>query len=905
MGYSGRVATEFPSPNNGGSAGTFPPLFRGQALVIAHGARRGFPSEYLMNTRRLLLGLLGLLTVPAFASPPPVMMGVNLAGAEFGSGYLPGTYNTHYTYPGVAQLDYYKARGIELIRLPFKWERVQHTLYGALDTIELGRIDTFLNLAEARGMRVILDMHNYARYNIAGTTYIIGSPEVPRAAFQDVWEKLAAHVKDRDCLWAYGIMNEPYGMGAYTWKDSAQVAVNGICLHDNRHAILIPGDQYSGAHWWLTHGAPLIAITDPANNLIFEAHQYFDNDSSGKYDASYDVEGANANTGVARLTSFVDWCNANGVRGFVGEYGVPDNDPRWTTLLDNTLSYLAANNVSGTYWAGGPWWSNYALSSEMRRVGEEAPQMSVLIPRGSGVGTRYWPPYVWYKDSIASGPAGSYSYNYKSTTASLAVNFADSGSASSSYGGAAGIRFDYTVPAGGWVGAGMHITNGVNLTPNFDRGHVLTFSIKGTAGSSVRVFFTAVGGALSQKIDTAAYVTTSGGWQQVRIPLSAFVNASFTGTQRVERLSFEGLPLDNTARTVQLDTFSIEKAEGVAPVVSVSSPGGTTFLVGVPFSATATASDAGSGIDYVAFLLDGETIAIDDTAPYAATLTLSSAGDHRLTAIAYDQQGNPARSSPVALIGQTSTPLIRYALDETSGSIINLGSVGATFNLTNTGGVNGRDGLSANGGGYAAAGLAGFGTAFDVLASGDGTYHSGSSGSPVGGGLATATTVPQSSLQGATGAFTYEALVKVSGVTSEQQILSHDGSGSSRGFLFRISGGSLRLYNGAADTIATIPTSGAHGFVANQWYHVAVSYDGNEGVAGNLKFYWTARSAAVTTANLIGTGTLAADLSGTVSNLLGVGTTTRSAFRVELIGSVDEVRISDAPLGANEFPVLW
>lgn len=857
-----------------------------------------------MNPLRIAIALAGLSTAPLLASPPPMMMGVNLSAAGFGSA-MPGVYGTDYIYPSASHLDYYKARGIELIRFPFKWERIQHALYGPLDTAELARLDTFLDQVEERGMRVILDMHNYARRNVSGASYLIGMTEVPRSAYQDAWEKIASHVKDRDCLWAYGIMNEPYSMGTYTWKDSAQVAVDGIRLHDTRHAILLPGDMYSGAHWWLTYSTNLLTVSDPANNLIFEAHQYFDNDSSGKYDASYDAEGASASTGVDRLTAFVNWCNANGVRGFVGEYGVPDSDTRWNTLLDNTLSYLAANNVSGTYWAGGPWWGTYALSTEMRRVGEEAPQMSVLIPRGGGAGTRYWPPYVWYKDSVASGPAGSYAYNYKSATASLTVNFADSGSATSSYTGAAGIRFDYTIPSGGWAGAGMHITNGVNLTPNFDRNHVLTFFIKGTAGSSVRVFFTAVGGALSQKIDTAAYVTTSSGWQQVRIPLSAFVNASFTGTQRAERLSFEGLPLDNTARTVQLDTFSIEKAESVAPVVSVASPGGTTFLVGAPFSATATASDAGSGIDYVAFLLNGEMVAIDDTAPYAATLTLPAAGDHRLTAIAYDVHGNPARSSPVALIGQTSTPLIRYSFDETSGAIVNLGSAGATFNLTNTGGVNGRDGLAANGGGYAASGLTGFGTAFNVLASGDGAHHGGSSGSPVGGGLATAAAMPQSNLQGATGAFTYEALVKVSGITSEQQIISHDGSGTSRSFLFRISGGTLRLYNGAVDTSATIPTSGAHGFVANQWYHVAVSYDGNEGVTGNLKFYWTARNSAATTANLIGTGTLAADLSGSVSNLLGVGTTTRSAFRVELVGSVDEVRLSDTALGANEFPVLW
>ncbi len=584
-------------------------------------------------------------------SGPPTMMGVNLAGAEFGDTF-PGTYNQHYVYPGVAQLDYYKARGIELIRMPFKWERLQHTLNGPLNAAELARIDTFLNLVEQRGMRVILDMHNYARYRISGTPYIIGSPEVPRSAYADVWSKLAAHVKDRDCIWAYGIMNEPYNMGTYTWKDSAQVAVNAIRAHDMRHTILLPGDAYSGAHWWLTHGANLITITDPANNVMFEAHQYFDNDSSGKYVGTYDTEGATPTSGIASLTNFVNWCKANNVRGFVGEYGVPDNDPRWITTLDNTLGYLASNNISGTYWAGGPWWGSYVLSSEMRRLGEEAPQMAALIARGSGVGTRYWPPYVWYKDAVSSSPSGSYTYNYKSTTATLAVDFDDATSAYSAYDGARGIRFSYTVPSGGWAGAGMHLNGGVNLAPNFQRNHVLTFYIKGTAGSSVRVFFRDLNGVTSAKVNTASYVTTSGSWQQVRIPLSQFLTSSFTGTSRADRLAFEGLPIDNTARVIQLDQFAIEKPESVSPTATVATSGGSSFAANAAFTANATASDA-SGIDFVEFLINGERVAIDETAPYSAAISIPAAGQHRLTAIAYDLHGNPGRSSVQTL---TITP---------------------------------------------------------------------------------------------------------------------------------------------------------------------------------------------------------------------------------------------------------
>ena len=40
--------------------------------------------------------------------------GVNLAGAEFGS-RLPGTYNSDYTYPTTAEINYFVGKGIEYV----------------------------------------------------------------------------------------------------------------------------------------------------------------------------------------------------------------------------------------------------------------------------------------------------------------------------------------------------------------------------------------------------------------------------------------------------------------------------------------------------------------------------------------------------------------------------------------------------------------------------------------------------------------------------------------------------------------------------------------------------------------------------------------------------------------------
>jgi len=60
-----------------------------------------------------------------------VMVGVNLAGGEFGD--VPGTYGRDYTYPGEKQFAYLASKGFPVARVPIRWERIQRKLLGPLD----------------------------------------------------------------------------------------------------------------------------------------------------------------------------------------------------------------------------------------------------------------------------------------------------------------------------------------------------------------------------------------------------------------------------------------------------------------------------------------------------------------------------------------------------------------------------------------------------------------------------------------------------------------------------------------------------------------------------------------------------------------------------------------------------
>jgi len=310
----------------------------------------------------------------------PVFFGVNLAGAEFG--LVTGAYGAAYVYPNNAELDYYKSKGLKMIRLPFRWERMQPEMNAELNSAELSRLMAFADAAKERGLFIIPDCHNFGRRTVGGTGYLIGSAQVPIAAFRDFWTKMAIAFKSRTNIWAYDIMNEPHDMlpAPARWFDIAQEAIYGIRSVDVTGNIMISGDAWSGAPNYGVPGSTseiLKNLIDPSNKLVYQAHVYFDNDASGSYDATYDTEGGTPTKGVERVKPFVDWLNANNKKGFVGEYGVPANDARWLVTLDNFLAYLKANCVNGTYWAGGPWWGTYPLSIEPA-AGADKPQIEVV-----------------------------------------------------------------------------------------------------------------------------------------------------------------------------------------------------------------------------------------------------------------------------------------------------------------------------------------------------------------------------------------------------------------------------------------------------------------------------------------------------------------------------------------------
>ena len=321
-------------------------------------------------------------TAESLPSRDVTMLGVNLASAC--GGVKHGVLNTNYFYPTMSDLYYFKSVGCRLFRFPFAWERVQHELGGELDTeLDVAEMEKVVAECERLGIYVMLDMHNYCRRLVNGTTYKFGQNDSILSAdhFADVWKKLAGVFSKYTNIYGYDIMNEPYGLTPGVWKKYAQAAINAIREVDITTPIVIEGESYASSSSWKTTGAKLSKqLTDPSNNIIWEAHCYFDADKSGHYlKGSYDEEVTTANQHINRIKPFVEWLTENKCKGILGEFGVPRNDARWLTMLDEVCSYLKENHVDGTYWVGGNGYSSDVVSVEpLKDFTQERAQMRVL-----------------------------------------------------------------------------------------------------------------------------------------------------------------------------------------------------------------------------------------------------------------------------------------------------------------------------------------------------------------------------------------------------------------------------------------------------------------------------------------------------------------------------------------------
>lgn len=283
------------------------------SLAVYTRSSEDVPAVDTANTQHLV--------IERHLSTPDYERGITVAGAEFGahsstdetldnfSNRRPGVHGTQYQYPSAATFDYLAARGIPLVRIPFRWERIQPRLKGRLDAQELARLKATVAAArQARpglpgGMKVILDVHNFGAYYEARSSSGPGRRRDFRERnfaqhLVDLWARLSGEFKSMPDVY-YGLMCEPVdaetaedgGRTAMTvaWEQACQQVVDRLRGAGDTKLIIVSGYLWSGVLNWATQH-PRGWVNDPENKILYEAHHYWDSNSSGHYCLSYEEE---------------------------------------------------------------------------------------------------------------------------------------------------------------------------------------------------------------------------------------------------------------------------------------------------------------------------------------------------------------------------------------------------------------------------------------------------------------------------------------------------------------------------------------------------------------------------------------------------------------------------------------
>ena len=264
---------------------------------------------------------------PAPTSPKWMsLLGITLSGGERSG--------AEFSYPGEAHLDYYNNFGINLVRIPFKWERLQPTLMGPLDPAEVAKLREVVRNADIRGINVFLVAYNMGKYN--GKT--LGTSELPAAALTDLWRRIAIEFRDGSFnIMGYQIMAKPEVLQG-TWPVIAQEAVYAIRESDIYRMILVDGECGSSAHTWVQCNPNLDIIdTGWGRRLAYSAVQFVDSDMSGSYVGTYDQEQVYGEKAVDLTKDFIQWSQAKGARPIIAEFAVPWDDKRYAIVLNNLL----------------------------------------------------------------------------------------------------------------------------------------------------------------------------------------------------------------------------------------------------------------------------------------------------------------------------------------------------------------------------------------------------------------------------------------------------------------------------------------------------------------------------------------------------------------------------------------
>jgi endoglucanase len=349
-------------------------------------------------------------TPQAYSTLP--FRGFNLAGCDFET----------FTPPCACDAVYFTKQGASIIRLPVLWEYLQPDINVPID-FSTGDALVYADLVReltASGLYVVIDLHNYMRYNpsdpgadIDGDDYIVGnnSPTAingPTAEqYGETWETIATEFVHNPLV-LFDLMNEPNHMSTTLILSNYNTVmpyirnVESIAGVDP-HIILLEGGAYSCMGLWTTaypsQGYPIANsevftpanINDPGNNYIIHVHEYFSgldgNLTTPCGSGSTECVNSDLVLSIENFPEFVSYLQTYSLKAYLGELnGIADNN--CAACINNLLSALETvpyspssgyGFIGWSGWAGGSFDTSYSLNLTPTYIGAKEVQTIQMI----------------------------------------------------------------------------------------------------------------------------------------------------------------------------------------------------------------------------------------------------------------------------------------------------------------------------------------------------------------------------------------------------------------------------------------------------------------------------------------------------------------------------------------------
>ncbi|KAI1817599.1 glycoside hydrolase family 5 protein [Poronia punctata] len=283
-------------------------------------------------------------------------VGVNESGAEFGEKALPGQLDKDYTWPNQTTINTLIGQGMNTFRIPILMERfIPNTLSGSVNQTYAAGLDNIVSYITGKGAYAIIDPHNYGRY--------YGNIITDGDGFKSWWTTMAKrYVYNNNVI--FDTNNEFHDEDNDLVAKLNQKAIDGIREAGAKSQyIFVEGNSWTGAWHWISSGTAdgMLKLTDPADKLIYEMHQYLDSDGSGTSDLC-----ASPTIGRERLKEATAWLQQNKKKAILGETAGGANT-QCITALQDMLGFMSDNSDVWTgwlWWGAGPWWGNYIFGME-------------------------------------------------------------------------------------------------------------------------------------------------------------------------------------------------------------------------------------------------------------------------------------------------------------------------------------------------------------------------------------------------------------------------------------------------------------------------------------------------------------------------------------------------------------